>query len=213
MSNLIRDNMRIERLRGRKFKASLGQAQGTGKTEKQAKDACEAAVLSIITNERDTKMEIRDGYLIVSRVTDADQGWYLIKQLADPLSNHFTAKNEFLHPQCFMRAVGLEAAINSHLEQYKDNELAPVAPIYTGEPMTPGFAVFNCHCNNARERAKELFIARFGITKWAEKIKPFHDKGIMSIFNEKPNKYTQWYVDTITAIVNEHATEKTQEAK
>ena len=83
MSNLIRDNMRIECLIGSKFKASIGPAQGTGKTEKQAKDACEAAILSIITNEQDAKVEIRDGYLIVSQVTDADQGWYLIQRLAN----------------------------------------------------------------------------------------------------------------------------------
>lgn len=225
MPNLIRDNMRIEHLIGRKVKASLGQAQGVGKTEKRAKDACEAAVLSIIQNERDTSIEIRDGYLIVSGVTDADEGWYIIKRLAD-------TKNGYLHPQCFMRASGLKAAIEAHLAQYKADDAcigartpevnlpanrnchAPVDMVaYTGEPMQEGFSVFNCHINNAKERSKALFVACFGQDKWDREIQPFHNKGIMTIFHKKPTKYVQWYVDTVTAIVNEHATEKDQKAK
>ena len=145
MPNQIRDNMRIERLIGRKFKASLGPAQGTGKTEKQAKDACEKAALSIMINEGHTQIEIRDGYLIVSRVTDIDQGWYLIKRLTD-------AKNGFLYPQCFMRASGLKAAIESHLLQYKAD--ATVSEPHTvsepsNEPWCEGCnrPISRCLCN------------------------------------------------------------------
>ena len=216
MANTIRDAMTVERIIGRhKFKASLGQAWGVGSTEKRAKDACEASVLSIISNERDTKMEIRDGYLIVSRITDADQGWYLIKRLSN------LTKNEFMHPQTFMRASALQSGIDSHLAQYKADDTGIKQPRfvpadttvrYTGAPMTPGFAVFNCHCNDAKPRAKELFIACFGEDQWLRQIQPYWDSGFMSIFNEKPNKYTQWYVDTVTAIVNEHAVEKSNEA-
>ena len=77
--------------------------------------------------------------------------------------------------------------------------------------MDENFAVFNYHLNNAKERSKELFIACFGKDKWDREIQPFHDKGIMTIFHKKPNKYVQWYVATVTSIVNEHATKKHNE--
>src|SRR6185503_4859330 len=70
------------------------------------------------------------------------------------------------------------------------------------EPMTRGFAVFNCHLNNAKAKAKRRFKKKFGAEVWKLEIQPFLNKGIMSIFEQEPNDHTLWYVDEITAIVN-----------
>jgi len=70
------------------------------------------------------------------------------------------------------------------------------------EKMSPGFALFNCHVNRAKDRAIASFIRKFGYDTFRKKLEPFLDKGIMSIFDEKPNKHTKFFVQRITRFVN-----------
>lgn len=72
------------------------------------------------------------------------------------------------------------------------------------ERMDQGFSVFNSHVNDAGNRADAEFILQFGIDKFNKKIKPFHDKGIMSIFTVDRNKHTLSWVTLVTAFVNEN---------
>lgn len=70
-------------------------------------------------------------------------------------------------------------------------------------PMDPGFAMFNSHVNRAKDRAKRSFIKKFGRKVWDKRLQPFIDAGIMSIFNKKPNRWTEFYVNKVTSFVNE----------
>jgi hypothetical protein len=69
--------------------------------------------------------------------------------------------------------------------------------------MSVYFSLFNCHLNNAKERADREFIAQFGLEKFKEEIEPFILKGIMSIFDKEPNFFTFAYTVLVTAYVNE----------
>lgn len=77
------------------------------------------------------------------------------------------------------------------------------------EPMNPYVAVFNCHINNAKSKADKAFIKRFDKDVFNKEIKPFLDKGIMSIFKQAPNDYTKVYVEFIALYVNESKKPKT----
>lgn len=70
------------------------------------------------------------------------------------------------------------------------------------EKMDVQFSVFNNHINKAAERAKVAFLDLFDQKLWDKRIQPFVDKGIMSLFNEKPNTHSQFYVWTIWLFVN-----------
>jgi hypothetical protein len=63
-------------------------------------------------------------------------------------------------------------------------------------------ALFNCHINNAEERAKESYIAFFGKESFDANIQPYLDKGIMSILKTQPTPTLQFYVYTIWNFVN-----------
>ena len=114
----MKDTVRIERLLNRTYKASIGQAQGTGKTESEARRNCEAAAVDILMNSQSPRIETRDGYLIVSQVESSASGWYTIKNLAA-----LQTVNDIHFPLCGMSAKGLKQAIDSHLEQYKSDAL------------------------------------------------------------------------------------------
>ena len=76
-----------------------------------------------------------------------------------------------------------------------------------GEPaMDAHFSLFNCHVNGAKEKANRSFIQKFGQEKFDKEIQPFHEDGIMGIFDKKPTKYTRFYVLAVFCFVNEHAT-------
>jgi hypothetical protein len=57
-------------------------------------------------------------------------------------------------------------------------------------------AVFNSS-ESDRQQAKEDFIGKFGPEKFRVAIKPYLQKGIMSIFNDDANIYTKYYVERI----------------
>lgn len=71
------------------------------------------------------------------------------------------------------------------------------------ERMSADFAVFNCHVNDASDRADAEFIAQFGQKAFDETIKPLHEEGIMGIFNDEPTPLTMAWVTLVTAFVNE----------
>lgn len=71
------------------------------------------------------------------------------------------------------------------------------------EYMSPGFAVFNCHVNNAKKRANKSFIEKFGRSAFNRTMLPLFRRGIMTIFHELPTEKTQYWVDQVTAFVNE----------
>jgi len=67
--------------------------------------------------------------------------------------------------------------------------------------MSPLFAVFNSHVNNARARADKEFVALFGQKRFDECIKPY--SGGLSIFDDKPTIYTMSWIVLVTTFVNE----------
>ncbi len=73
----------------------------------------------------------------------------------------------------------------------------------TKEILSPNFAVFNLHINDAESKAKQAFVKRFAQETFDSEIQPFIDKGIMSIFNTKPTEHTRWYVEAVGIFVNQ----------
>ena len=71
------------------------------------------------------------------------------------------------------------------------------------ERLGANFAVFNCHVNDAKDRADAEFIAQFGQDRFDEVMAPIHEAGVMSIFNEEPTIYTMAWVTLCAAYVNE----------
>lgn len=65
------------------------------------------------------------------------------------------------------------------------------------------FAVFNCHVNNAQEKADNWFIDTHGQEIFDMEIKPFLDGGIMSIFQTSPTTWTSAYAKKIQEYVNQ----------
>lgn len=65
------------------------------------------------------------------------------------------------------------------------------------------FSVFNCHINDAKEKAIDMFKQVYSERKFEKQIQPFLDRGIMSIFNEDPNRYTRFFAGYIQRIVNQ----------
>jgi len=71
------------------------------------------------------------------------------------------------------------------------------------EKMDIRFALFNCHKNNAFNRASIYFIQKFGATRYCDAIAKYHHKGIMTIFSDPPTEETKYFVEKIQEIVNE----------
>jgi len=69
--------------------------------------------------------------------------------------------------------------------------------------MSPGFAVFNLHVNNAGNRADHEFKRIFGEKCFKRVIAPLHEEGIMSIFDTKPTMHRMAWVAMVTGFVNE----------
>ena len=69
--------------------------------------------------------------------------------------------------------------------------------------MNAYIATFNCHINHAQDKARKDFISHYGRPVYMKQIYPYIRKGIMSIFHDPPNEYTQFFVDTIHKYVNE----------
>jgi ribosomal protein S4 len=74
------------------------------------------------------------------------------------------------------------------------------------ERLDQGFSVFNCHINNAKERADAEYKSQLGEKSWLKHIAPLHTKGIMSIFDDAPTPETAAWVVLCTAYVNENRT-------
>lgn len=80
---------------------------------------------------------------------------------------------------------------------------SPQAQVKKENQMTPYFAVFNNHINNADERAREVMKAFYSNDlKELVKIEK-KGKGIMIIFQEEPSLSTFLYTGLVTAFVNE----------
>ena len=69
------------------------------------------------------------------------------------------------------------------------------------EKMSPSFAVFNNHVNDAGDKALALMEEFFPLHY--EEVKKADEDGIMSIFNSEPTKAALIYVAMVTALVNE----------
>lgn len=111
----LKSSMSTEGLLGRRVKAYIGQAWGVGKTETQAKAACELMAIDIIERGQAAKIEVRHGYLIVSQVESSESAWYTIQKISE-------LKEGPIFSCCCMRPSGLKAAIDSHLAQYMTDE-------------------------------------------------------------------------------------------
>lgn len=72
------------------------------------------------------------------------------------------------------------------------------------ELMSFTTAVFNGHVNNASDKADAEFVRMFGVAKFNRHIKPYHDEGIMSLFErDNPNQYQTAWVAMVTVMVNQ----------
>lgn len=67
-------------------------------------------------------------------------------------------------------------------------------------------ATFNCHINNALEKAATQFKLVYSTEKFNKIIKPFITNGIMSIFDSPSTKYTKFFIYYLTDIVNDKRT-------
>ena len=109
--------------------------------------------------------------------------------------------------------------INQQIDKYFPSSKPITTPVMemTSEEDEPKykmdlyFSVFNCHVNNASERAKKDVITKFGKAEFNEKIKPLIDNGIMAMFKESPTEITKYFAEQITEYVNEDRVEKTKE--
>jgi len=63
-------------------------------------------------------------------------------------------------------------------------------------------ALFNCHINDALNKAIDLFIKKYGENVYNKQIAPFVKRGVMGIFEKNPNEYTIFFVDSVTNYVN-----------
>lgn len=68
--------------------------------------------------------------------------------------------------------------------------------------LDPGFSLFNYHVNDAKDKARELFIRVFGEQAWEDEIQPYEESGIMAITSKPPTFYTAFYITAVTLIVN-----------
>ena len=73
-----------------------------------------------------------------------------------------------------------------------------------GDIMSPGFALFNSHKNDAYNKAKTDMIRILGQDDWDEYIQPIQNEGIMAIFDGDPIHETYWFVMRVTMYVNEN---------
>ena len=76
-----------------------------------------------------------------------------------------------------------------------------------GKILSPSFAMFNSHTNDAYNKAKADMIRVVGLDEWEEYIEPLED-GIMAIFDEKPTREGYWFVMRVTMYVNENMSYK-----
>lgn len=67
--------------------------------------------------------------------------------------------------------------------------LIKVLPNFNGSLY---FAVFNCHKNDQKQ-ARERVIQKHGKDAYDRDVKPLISKGVMGIFNQKPNRATRCY--------------------
>lgn len=114
----LQDAMTVERLIDRRYRVSIGSSVGIGKTEKAARTACEVQAVDALKNCKPVRMEVRHGYLIVSQVESSQNAWYTIAKV----SALEDMKNGRIYSQTHMMPGGLEKAIDSHLEQYMQQD-------------------------------------------------------------------------------------------
>src|SRR3990167_2034166 len=107
----LKSEIRIERLLGHKFKASIGPAQGVAKSEREARAICEEQIVDVLSERREVCIEVRGAYLVVWQVESSESAWYTIKRLNGIQQGR-------IFPLCCMSPKGLKAAIESHLAQY-----------------------------------------------------------------------------------------------
>ena len=112
----FKNAVRIEHLLGHKFKASLGMAQAVSTSKAKAIEERESQAVWIVENATIPRMEVRQGYLIVSQVDHPDSAWYTIKRIAD-------MKDGVFYPNCMLHPSKLKEAIESHLKQYIEQEI------------------------------------------------------------------------------------------
>lgn len=66
--------------------------------------------------------------------------------------------------------------------------------------LSPGFALFNCHINNAKDRALAVLDENF--SKLAAEIRKAEEEGIMVLLQREPTPASTAFVVLVTAFVN-----------
>lgn len=65
------------------------------------------------------------------------------------------------------------------------------------------FSMFNHHINDALYKAKVDFVDFYDALVWQDKIQPFIDNGVMSIFDQEPTPEARVFVCLVYEYVNE----------
>ncbi len=76
-----------------------------------------------------------------------------------------------------------------------------MSELETTKKMSPGFALFNCHVNDAKDRALAVLDEYF--PKFADEIRTADEEGLMSIIGTEPTPATASFVVLVTMFVNE----------
>lgn len=112
----MKEHVTTERLLNRTWKATLGTATGTGKSESAAVKACLADAVDILKNGKQVKLLVDRGYLVGSQIESSTSAWYFIKHLSELYSKD--PLKRLIFPSTFMSPAGLYEAIERHLSQY-----------------------------------------------------------------------------------------------
>jgi hypothetical protein len=91
-----------------KFKATAGVACGIGNSVKEATENCYRDADDILNTDTTPRMEVRQGFLIISQRVSSTQAWYCIKELAALTDGSF-------HMSCGLAVKDLAKSIDSDL--------------------------------------------------------------------------------------------------
>lgn len=147
----MKEHITTERLLNRTWKATLGAATGTGKSEAAAVKACLADAVDILKNGQPVKLRVDRGFLVGSQIECSHNAWYFIKPLADLHSPNVLERMIF--PQTFMSPAELPAAIEKHLSQYIEDAKADfvrACPVCLCSLLNSARKDGNLYCTNCK---------------------------------------------------------------
>lgn len=147
----MKEHVTTERLLNRTWKATLGAATGTGKSESAAVKACLEDAADILKNAKPVQLRVDRGYLVGSQIESSKSAWYFIKSLADLHSPNVL--DRVIFPSSFLSPVDLSGAIERHLSQYIADAKADfvrACPVCLCSLLNSARRDGNLYCTNCR---------------------------------------------------------------